>query len=291
MASLRDLRSRIKGVRNTQKITRAMKMVASAKLRRAQEAMLNARPYAEKIRAFMSHLAANLEVNDSLLLAKREPKTELIVVVTADRGLAGGFNSNIVRETLRHIREDLEPNGVTPKLFCVGKKGRDQLRREKYEIVDEHVGLFSDLRNEDSNYVVARALDRYVADEAQRVTIVYNKFVSVGKQEPTIAQFLPLETIEEEEEKAARVEYIYEPSKEEILDFILPRFLDSQVWRALLESAAAEQAARMTAMDNATENAEEMIENLRRVYNTERQSQITTEILEIVSGANALKEG
>jgi F-type H+-transporting ATPase subunit gamma len=291
MASLRDLRSRIKGVQNTQKITRAMKMVASAKLRRAQDAMLNARPYAEKIRAFMSHLAANLDVSDSLLLAERETKAELIVVVTADRGLAGGFNSNIVRETLRHIREDLEPNGVTPKLFCVGKKGRDQLRRENYEIVDEHVGLFADLRAADSNYVVARALDRYVADEVQRVTVVYNKFVSVGKQEPTLARFLPLETIEAEEEKASKIEYIYEPSKEDVLDFILPRFLDSQVWRALLESAAAEQAARMTAMDNATENAQEMIENLRRVYNTERQSQITTEILEIVSGANALKEG
>ncbi len=293
MPSLKDLRLRINSVKSTQKITAAMKLVAGAKLRRAQEAALAARPYTERMERMVGSIGraiANSPGAPKLLAGTGSDKVHLLVVATADRGLCGGFNSSIVRQARAMIRK-LESEGKTVKVMTVGRKGRDQLRRdygrllgEKFEDVGKKRLSFAE-----ADAVARRILEMFEAGEFDVCTIVYNRFKSVISQIVTAQQLIPVALPAAEAAPAAgQAVYEYEPEEEEILKALLPRNLAIQVFRALLENAASEQGARMTAMDNATRNAGEMIGKLTITYNRSRQATITKELIEIISGAEAV---
>jgi F-type H+-transporting ATPase subunit gamma len=296
MATLREIRRRISGIRSTQKITRAMKMVAASKLRRAQEAIVSTRPYARKMGELLRHLVTKVDVSIHPLLASREVKRVLLVVVTADRGLCGAFNSNITRSALQHIKanysDQLEAAGGL-RLLTVGKKGSDYFARQLYEIYGKHVGIFHSLDFSHARSIVDQVAQGYLSGEIDKVEVIYNEFKSVIQQRIVVEQLLPIPPEElkgpRDLRAMAQVEYIYEPSSAEIVMALVPRHLNFQMWRILLESNAAEQGARMTAMDNATENARELIRDLTLKYNNARQAAITKELLEIVSGAEALR--
>ncbi len=290
MATLRDIKNRIKGIQNTQQITKAMKMVAAAKLRRAQEAIMNARPYAKKISVMLSHLVTEEDIANNPFIAARHVKNVAVVVVTADRGLCGAFNTNILRESVRYINEDLNHQHADVHVFCVGKKSFDFYKNRDYDISGNNIGLFSNLRYEDALSVSNELIAKYLDGTFDRIFIIYNEFKSVIQQNIVIDQFLPIPIKQEEEEEKNKLpNYIFEPDQKYIFNYLLPKHLKAQMWRILLESNAAELGARMTAMDNATTNAKELIRTLQLKYNKERQAAITKEILEIVSGANALK--
>ncbi|MEM9765448.1 MAG: F0F1 ATP synthase subunit gamma [Pseudomonadota bacterium] len=289
MPSLKDLKNRIESVKSTRKITKAMQMVAAAKLRRAQEAAEAARPYAERMTAMMGNLA--LAAKDSptapeLMVGNGNDQTHLLVVCTAERGLCGGFNSSIVRLARRHI-EELRGSGKTVKILTVGKKGRDQLRRDYRDLFVDHVDLSGVKRIgfENAAEVADDIRLRFETGEYDVCTLFYAKFKSVISQEPTPLQLIPAEIPEDGE---AGTLYEYEPDEESILTELLPANLATQVFTALLENAASEQGARMAAMDNATRNAGEMIDRLNLEYNRSRQAAITKELIEIISGAEAL---
>ena len=295
MPNLKDLRIRIDSVKSTQKITSAMKMVAAAKLRRAQEQAEAARPYAERMDRMVRSLAASLPSREGapkLLAGTGADATHLLVVLTSDRGLCGAFNSSIVREARRQITR-LLGEGKEPRILCVGRKGWGQLRRD-YEdrIIDtiEDVGRKS-LGFDDARAIAERIQDMFDRGEFDACTLVYNRFRSAISQIPTSQQLIPLVVSEGEEAEtdvASGAAYEYEPDEMEILEALLPRNLGVQVFRALLENNASEQGARMTAMDNATRNAGEMIDDLTLNYNRTRQAYITKELIEIISGAEAL---
>lgn len=289
MGTLRDIKLRIKGVQNTQQITKAMKMVAAAKLRKAQEGILNARPYARKISEMLSHLVNDEDIFNNPYIADREIENVAVVVVTADRGLCGAFNANIIKESVRYI-ENLRNDSVNPVVYCVGKKGYDFLSRRNYKLVGQSTGIFNFLEYESVLSVSSKLIEIYLAGRVDRVIIIYNEFKSVIQQRIVTEQFLPV-PVEKKVSERSKVNpnYIYEPGQKSIFDYILPKHLKAQMWRIFLESNAAELGARMTAMDNATTNAKELIRTLQLTYNKERQAAITKEILEIVSGANALK--
>ncbi len=291
MATLRDLKIRIKGVKNTQQITKAMKMVAAAKLRRAQESIVNARPYAKNISILLSHLVNSEESNENVLVVERETiKNIAIVSVTADKGLCGAFNMNIVKETLRYVDEDLNNSSVNVHYFCVGKKGYDYFNKRNYNVSSKKTGFFSSLAYEDALSISNELIKNYLNGTFDKVIVIYNEFKSIVNQKIVVEQFLPIPIKHESSEKSEVLpNYIYEPDRESIFKYLLPKYLKAQMWRILLESNASEQGAKMTAMDNATTNAKELIRTLQITYNKERQAAITTEILEIVSGANALK--
>ena len=294
MPSLKDLRLRINSVKSTQKITAAMKLVAGAKLRRAQEAALAARPYTERMERMVGSIGraiANSPGAPKLLAGTGSDKVHLLVVATADRGLCGGFNSSIVRQARAMIRK-LESEGKTVKVMTVGRKGRDQLRRdygrllgEKFEDVGKKRLSFAE-----ADAVARRILEMFEAGEFDVCTIVYNRFKSVISQIVTAQQLIPvaLPAADAAASAAGQAVYEYEPDEEEILKALLPRNLAVQVFRALLENAASEQGARMSAMDNATRNAGEMISKLTITYNRSRQATITKELIEIISGAEAV---
>ncbi len=294
MATLRDIKSRIKGVKNTQQITKAMKMVAAARLRKAQENIINAKPYSKKIAEVLSNLIALEKGSNNPLFEQRELEKVAIVVLTSDRGLCGGFNMNAIRSTEELIAENYsqlnEQNNVS--LYCVGKKGLDYFKTRNYHIEGKYPGVFSDLKFEFASALTTELTTKFLSGEVDRVILVYNEFKSAIQQKMVKKQILPIIPFEEdsEEETENITEFIYEPDKQSIIDTLLPRHLKAQVWTALLDSYAAELGARMTAMDMATENAKELIRTLNITYNKERQAAITNEILEIVSGANALKE-
>ncbi|MEW6196246.1 MAG: ATP synthase F1 subunit gamma [Bacteroidota bacterium] len=291
MATLRDIKRRIKGVKNTQQITKAMKMVAAARLRRAQENIMNARPYSHKIAEVLNHLL-NIETNiNNELITEREVKRIAFVVVTSDRGLCGGFNMNIIRQVEELARNEFNTfySSGNTDLYCVGKKGNDYFTKRPFKVVGSHVGIFSHLKFEFASGLVKDLTQKYLSGEIDKVYIVFNEFRSVIQQKTTVEQFLPIIPVSGEE-KADHAEYIYEPDKVGIINDLLPKHLSAQMWRVFLESYAAELGARMTAMDMATENAKELIRSLQLTYNKERQAAITKEIIEIVSGANALKE-
>jgi len=288
MPSLKDLKNRIGSVKNTRKITKAMQMVAAAKLRRAQEAAEAARPYAERMGAVMSALAAGVGTGEGapkLLAGNGRDQVHLLVVMTGERGLCGGFNSSIVR--LARLRaNELVAKGKTVKILTVGKKGREQLKRDWAQCFVGHVDL-SDVKR--VGYANAQTIARQVNaafDEgsADVVTIFYNRFQSVISQIPTALQIIPAKF----EAATTTALYDYEPSEEEILADLLPRSIATQVFTALLENGASEQGARMSAMDNATRNAGDMINKLTIQYNRSRQAAITKELIEIISGAEAL---
>jgi len=288
LATLKELKIRISGVKNTQKITRAMKMVASAKLRRAQDKIISARPYAKKINELLSDLVSAAEEGIDELLDAREIKTRLLVVVSSDRGLAGSFNTNILRTSNNYLGT-IDSN---TKVVIVGKKANDSLKKKNINLLKSYTGLFGDLTIESSNEIVNYLVDGYKKKQFDSVEIIYNEFKSIAKQVTVKEQFLPLKKSDTEEggKQKKASDYIYEPSEVEIIKELIPKQLKVQFWKILLESNAAEQAARMTAMETATKNASDLLKILELSYNQARQAAITKEILEIVGGAEALKE-
>ena len=288
MATLRDIRRRIRSVESTQKITRAMKLVAAAKLRRAQERVQSARPYAIKMAQLLSSLVRRAEGESHPLLVRRPATRKRLVIITSDKGLCGAFNSNILRASLHFLREQGETN-VT--LVVVGKKARDFYRRRPYEIKSEMLGFFDRLSYSHAQELAGGLMKEYLAGEVDEVHLMYNEFRSVAVQRATREQLLPIEP-EESAEGQGEVagDYIYEPSPEAILAALLPRHVTTQVYRALMESVAGEYGARMTAMEAATKNAKEMIGVLTIQYNKARQERITKELLDIVGGAEALRQ-
>ncbi len=290
MATLRDIKRRIVGVKNTQKITKAMKMIAAAKLRKAQTNVLNARPYADKIASIISRLPDEEDLSSNPFFAQGDVKNIAIVVVTADRGLCGSFNQNIIKETERYINEELKDEAINYQLFCAGKKGADYFRKRDYEIIGTESGLFSSLEYNSALNIYDTIVPKFLDGAIDKVVLIYNSFVSIINQKIESKQLLPIPAYSESEEiYIDNINYIYEPDRGYIFKYVIPKHLKAQLWRTLLESNAAELSARMTAMDNATTNADELIKSLNLTYNKERQAAITKEILEIVSGANALK--
>ena len=297
MSSLKDLRNRIASVTATQKITKAMQMVAAAKLRRAQEAALAARPYAERMEMVLANL--NRRVTDKegvspLLVGTGKDDVHLLVIATAERGLCGGFNSNIARRAREHAVE-LIKEGKTVKILCVGRKGRDALARDYGSLIVDLIDLKSvrQVGFANANDIGKRVLEMFEAGEFDVCSLFFSAFKSVLTQVPTTLQLIPASMPEAAEDAApetsgAQAAYEYEPDEEEILKDLLPRNISTQIFRALLENAASEQGARMTAMDSATRNAGEMIDDLTLHYNRTRQAMITKELIEIVSGAEAL---
>jgi F-type H+-transporting ATPase subunit gamma len=291
MATLRDIKLRIKGVKSTQQITKAMKMVAAAKLRRATEAILNARPYSKKISVLLSHLVTEEDRDINPLFFTREVKNVAIVVVTADRGLCGAFNTNIIKEAARYIGEEIKTSEENYLLYCLGKKGSDYFSKRNYNIAQTYPGIFSQLNYTTAQNLVNELIDKYLDGTIDKVILIFNEFKSIIQQKIVVEQFLPIAPPEKDNsDKLEITNFILEPDQKSIFNYLIPKHLKAQMWRVLLESNASEFAARMTAMDNATTNAKELIRTLSLTYNSKRQAAITTEILEIVSGANALKE-
>ena len=294
MPTLRQVRGRIIGVRKTQKITRAMKMVASARLRRAQMAVVSARPYADGLRRLLGDLGG--EAGDhTTLFQEREVRSVALVVVTSDRGLCGAFNTNLVRAAMQHAEtaySGWREEGRL-KMVCVGRKGYDILSRRGFAIVERMFGVYADLAFASARRISGMLVGGFRNGDFDRVELFYNRFQSVGRSVIAHDTYLPIPrqaTQPSEGEHRLQRDYIYEPSRQGILEALVPRYLDFVVWRILLESNAAEQAARMTAMDNATENASELIDFLQLQYNKARQASITKELLEVVGGADALRQ-
>jgi F-type H+-transporting ATPase subunit gamma len=284
MPSLIDIRRRIRSVKNTQQITKAMKMVSAAKLRRAQDRVISSRPYASLLRKVLGNVAAAVasdeKAGENPLLAHRPEQRILLVLITGDKGLAGAFNSNLIKTAQRFSGEH---GGAAIKMELIGRKGRDFFRKRGADITGDHVGLAAKVVYGELAAIAQRAMELYRADEIDAVYLLYNEFKSVATQRVALTRVLPLEIPEQTEP----VDYIYEQPPIELLSALIPRFVELEFYRALLESAAAEHAARMTAMDAATSNAGDMIEKLTLYMNRVRQASITKEIIEVVSGAAA----
>jgi F-type H+-transporting ATPase subunit gamma len=286
MPSLIDLRRRIRAVKSTQQITKAMKMIAASRLRKSQERVVNARPFAIQALRVLRDLAARTDASAHPLLAVREEKTILAFVLTSDKGLCGSFNTNIIKAASQAIlaRPDQHVN-----LGLIGRKGRDFFRRRGFPVTYERVNVFQHLKFEDAEAIAEVAIEEYTTEKVDAVYLIYNEFKSVIQQRIVAEKLLPIPRADlNEADVAARVDYIYEPNPAELFKRMLPGHVRVQVWRALLESAAAENAARMTAMDAATKNATDMIDSLTLYMNKVRQAGITREIIEVVSGAQAL---
>ena len=290
MANLKDLKTRINSVKSTQKITSAMKMVAAAKLRRAQEVAEAGRPYSSRMQQAISGLAANANKSNSpeLLVGREDVKTHLLIVVSADKGLCGGFNGSIARQTRQEINR-LENEGKSVLVYMVGKKAADNLGRE---ILNKTFERIENLQGSNVDYnkvkgVAEKILLGFADNQFDQVSIIYNQFVNAITQNVVVAPLIPANVVGEQENESSVV-YDYEPEQNELLELLLPRNITTQIFSALLESSAAELAARMTAMDNATRNAGDMIDSLTLVYNRTRQANITKELIEIISGAEAL---
>ncbi len=289
MATLKELKVRIGGVKGTQKITKAMKMVASAKFRRAQERIIQLRPFAFKINELLSYLIEVAGEEAEKIMTQREVKNRLVIVVSSDRGLAGSFNTNIIRYASNYI-DTLNAN---TKVLTIGRKATDSLKKKNVNIIKSYINIFSDMNIEVSDDIVRFIIDGYNQKLYDGVDIVYNKFRSVAKQEAVIEQFLPLKksSVDKKENKKVKaVDYIFEPGAVEILKSLIPKQYRVHFWKVLLESNASEEASRMTAMETATKNASDLLKILELSYNQARQAAITKEILEIVGGAEALKD-
>jgi F-type H+-transporting ATPase subunit gamma len=284
MPALIDIRRRIRSVKNTQQITKAMKMVSAAKLRRAQEAMFAARPYARKMREVLNSLVTRAQPSLHPLLQERGDDRILLVVITADKGLCGGFNANIIRTAARFLEDRRGAKDLALEL--VGRKGRDFFKRRSYKVRAEHVGVFQALRYPTAQQIAEELIRAYIAGQADQIYLVYNEFKSVIQQKVIVQRLLPIEKLTLDPREPA-LDYLYEPEPAGIFVRMLPKHVEVQVWHALLESAAAEHGARMAAMDSATNNAGEMIGKLTLYMNKVRQAAITKEIIEVVSGAGS----
>jgi F-type H+-transporting ATPase subunit gamma len=295
MANLRDIRNRISSIENTQQITKAMKMVAAAKLRKAQQRIIATRPYAKKMRSVVSRLINGVESDNPILRNPEDVDSILIIIVGSDRGLCGGFNNNLFKMVEQRISDDFSDYYDKNKLdlITIGRKADGFFKKRKYNVVDSYVGFFDDLNYETTSSIMSETTEKFVKGDYDKVLVAFNEFKSVISQNRLIDEILPLKTDQFEEESSSNlneIDYIYEPDDKAILDELLPVHLNMQLWRAVLESNASEQGARMTAMDSATENAKEIKDELKLKYNQARQSAITTEISEIVSGAAALED-
>jgi F-type H+-transporting ATPase subunit gamma len=286
MASLKSIKKRIVSVKNTRQITKAMKMVSAAKLRRAQENVVAARPYAKKLSEVLERLARNQDTDSNPLLEKRPAEKALLIVVTSDRGLCGGFNANITKAAERFVKER-SADYAEIGMLTVGRKGFESLKHRR-KIYKNYSNIFSSLSYPTAALLAQEVIEGYLGEEYDEVFILYNAFRSVMSQDITLEQLLPITPAEGEEEEYVP-EYIYEPSKEALLAELLPKHIEVQVFKALLESVASEHGARMTAMDSASKNATEMIGKLTLQYNRARQAAITTELMEIISGAESIK--
>ena len=287
MANLKEIKRRIQSVKNTQQITKAMKLVAASKLRKAQQAILDARPYAIKMMDVINHLAARCNSDLHPLLDDREGKRTLLLIITSDKGLCGGFNGSIIRKTAQYLKDNDQNEN---SLIVAGKKGNDIFSNRPVTIVEDLVGWTKDF-----DYLKAQAIGGNLAtmfseNKIDKVLVIYNEFKSVMQQEVIVEQLLPVVPEKMEQDKdSVTVDYIYEPDEETILNELLKRYIAVEVYRAFLESSASEHGARMTAMDSASRNAGEMIDGLTLTYNKARQAYITKELIEIVNGAEALK--
>ncbi len=284
MPALIDIRRRIRSVKNTQQITKAMKMVSAAKLRRSQEAMFAARPYARKMADVLGSLVARADPQAHPLLVERTGNRVLLVVVTADKGLAGGFNANIIRTAANFLKERDGQKQLS--VDVVGRKARDFFKRRQYKVRSEHVGIFQALKFPTAQALAQELIKIYVDDEVDEIHLLFNEFKSVIQQRIVVERLLPIPRREISAHEPT-MDYLYEPGPEGIFASLLPKYVEIQVWQALLESQAAEHGARMAAMDAATKNAGEMISNLTLYMNKVRQAAITKEIIEVVSGASA----
>lgn len=288
MATLRDIRRRIGSVKSTQQITKAMKMVAAAKLRRAQENILKARPYAYRLNQVLGHVAGLVDRDLHPLLEEREARRVGYVVVTADRGLCGAFNQNILRKATEEL-EKQRAQGKDVFVISIGRHARDYFRRRSYSVINEFTDFFNHLEFAHASRIGTEIIRLFTQRELDHIHLVYNEFKSAIQQNLTVEQLLPIQP-KLPDLGMRKLEYIYEPSPDKILDSLLPKQINIQLWRVLLESNAAEQGARMTAMEMATDNASEMIDRLTLHYNRVRQATITKEITEIVGGAEALNQ-
>lgn len=283
MANLKDIRDRIKSVKSIQQVTKAMKLVAAAKMRKAQERMEQARPYEENLANMISSLISNIDESSSPLFQSKKSKRELLIVVTSDRGMAGAFNANIIRKAEERVillgKENLD-------LFFIGKKGSDHFKSRGYDIVDSYNDFWNDLNFTDAMKFSSDVINKFLESDIGKVNVVYNWFRNVAVQEARFENFLPIAF--ENKSNFSNDDQLFEPSKKMIVKSLIPRHLNFQIWKYLLESYASEQAARMVAMDNATENGQELIKDLTLDFNKARQAAITKEMLEIVGGAEAL---
>ena len=283
MANLKDIRNRIKSVKSIQKVTKAMKMVAVAKMRRAQERMEEARPYAKRLAEVINHLLPDVDRNFLPLLDIREIKRVGYVVVSSDRGLAGSFNTSVLKTAQAEI-EIIGKKNVD--VFCIGKKARDHFKRRNYNIIESHVEFWNELKFGNALAIGTGIITHFTQKYVDEIHVVYNEFVNVASQHVVSERLLPLVL---ESDKKPIIDRLYEPNKDDLVKSLIPRHLNIQMWKYLLESYASEQAARMLAMENATGNAEDMIKELTLEFNKARQAAITKEMLEIVSGAEALQ--
>lgn len=288
MANLKEIKNRITSISSTMQITSAMKMVSAAKLKRAQDAITQMRPYAEKMQEILGNLSATLDISENAFSAQRDVKKAYIIAVTSNRGLCGGFNNNIIKKVNQLLSEEYA--AYDTKVISVGKKANDVFKRTPNNYRPSEIGeadeMFSDLTFERSSELAQFIMDRFMDGEVDKVVVVYNKFKNAASQEIMTEQFLPI--LPKEEEEAAGGDYIFEPGKSEILIDLIPKSLKVQLFKAFLDSHASEHGARMTAMHKATDNATELRRNLTLEYNKARQAAITNEILEIVGGAEAL---
>jgi F-type H+-transporting ATPase subunit gamma len=289
MAMLRDIKRRIGSVQSTQKITRAMELISSARIAKAQQRVEAARPYAEAMRRLMASVGRNAgNIDHPLLKGREDVKTIATIIVTSDRGLAGAYNSNVIRAAER----DLEAHGKEAKLFLIGRKAVSYFKFRGYNFDDAWMGISDQPSIKDARKVARRAAEAFAEGEVDEVRIAYTKFQSALIQRATVVQLLPLSEEElaadEDDHEGPHASYVFEPEPADILGFLLPRYLEGSVYQGLLEAAASEHAARRRAMKAATDNADELIEDLTRVYNQARQAEITTEIMEVVGGAEAL---
>jgi len=286
VANLKDIRNQIKSVKSIQKVTKAMKMVAAAKMRRAQENMEKARPYTSKLNNMLNSLIPEI---DRSILPELESRAaidhKLFVIITSDRGLAGAFNSNVIKMAQKAIDKFGKDKSV---LICIGKKSLSHFKIRKYNIIEDYIDFWSELNFQHAISMGEKIISHFISGQVDEVQVIYNKFINVGKQEVQHEKFLPLTYDNQEDSSSILEDRIYEPSKASVVKAMVPKYLNTQIWQYLLESFASEQAARMLAMENATTNAEDMIKDLSLKFNKARQSAITTEMLEIVSGAEAL---
>ncbi|NWF75989.1 MAG: ATP synthase F1 subunit gamma [Nitrospirae bacterium] len=292
MPTLRDIRKRLRAIQNTKKITAAMKMVAAAKLRKVQDRMLNFRPYATRMETVLSDLAKVAEREIHPLLALRPRKKVEVLVITSDKGLCGAFNANLLRYTAKYL-DSLRHEGVELSMNIVGRKARDYFRRRNVQMRKTWLGLSGKITYSDAQNIAKDLIENYVNETMDEVVVIYNEFKSLISQKVTTLKLLPIGTLEPEGEAAKESsvfgDYMYEPSRQRIFETLLPKHIEIQIYRALLESSASEEAARMTAMENATKNCSEMIDKVTLLANKVRQASITKELMDVVGGVEALK--